>query len=223
MGFPEDDYNGVWTEANRHPSPPRVHDTDLDIPEVVACDIDVAARLNSMWQLGTLGGDRASVELAVTAMAEGWQTAVKGLRDELADSDVVIQRWRSQAMQTRAEFRQALEAEQRRSSEHVVSAPARGQKPINTVKFDVRATYMSDAQPLLNELWRVYGEPAGRTFAVTHGSTDGNDLRIWVRYGPVRGGEKADVRRVLQRCAMATRVQLASAPEIEVLERVRHD
>jgi|GEM_PF-5211818 len=222
MVKPEDDYYGVWSEASQPPKRPIVHDTELRLGDLPKVSSYTAERLQRMWEWGDLGTDQVAVEETVSVTFSAARRTIKELENRLDESEAARRRWTEKAGQSHAEWSRQFEEEQRRRAERATAESPRGGKRLNTVKFRVRATFTSDAQPVLDELWQRYGTPQGKAFEVTHGEADGKGLHCLVTYGPVRGGEKSDVRRNLQRCAEAVGVELLDRSRIEVLARVQH-
>ncbi len=207
------------TTLNTWPDPanwqPRYgpNEDDLDLPQLPE---KLRDELNDAWRKGDLGNDPlVAQEVAMAAWLMCERDSLRQIGHAVHERNLAleqVERWRALAEETQEQHRQRTKA-----------APKKSGKRVNTVKFDVHATFTGPAELVVPVLRERYGSNAGKTFMITHARWEGPDIWMSITYGPVKGGEKADVRRVLERCANQAGVQLAREPEIDVLERVRHE
>lgn len=185
----------------------------------------LAQRISDAFKFGDLDREGVWHEgvsiIAAEYYAEAYGAILNRMTAEVRDLQ-------GRARQTEAEWYLRHQERERVATERqaelaTVCPPRRKERKVNVVKFDVRATFERDADDALTYLLDRYGPAQGKKFQITNAQVSGTDLWLWITYGPLKGGEKSDVRRVLDTCAERTGNALTSPATITVLERTPVD
>lgn len=178
----------------------------------------LADKLSDAWLYGDLDPQGDWQPLVMQIFDEHYREVYE---QQIADAEARAEEYRKKMLRSSREWFEEWQAKQRTywaEHERCCKRKAPGKRR-NVVRFDLKATIAPDATATLEVLRADYGPDAGKLLTATHGQADGQQLWAWITYGPVKGGEMSDVKKVLERCTKKTGATVVGDAAVVVLSR----